>query len=83
MTGAELLLKTLSDLGIDTIFGFPGGSALPIYDALYNNKKIRHIRTAVSYTHLDVYKRQPQILSGDIYLIGQINHMPGHTCQIS
>ncbi|MGI5857717.1 MAG: biosynthetic-type acetolactate synthase large subunit [Tepidanaerobacteraceae bacterium] len=45
MTGAELLLKTLSDLGIDTIFGFPGGSALPIYDALYNNKKIRHIRT--------------------------------------
>jgi acetolactate synthase-1/2/3 large subunit len=45
MTGAELLLKTLSDLGVDTIFGFPGGSALPIYDALYNNKKIRHIRT--------------------------------------
>lgn len=45
MTGAELLLKTLEELGIDTIFGFPGGSALPIYDALYGNKKIRHIRT--------------------------------------
>lgn len=45
MTGAELLLKTLDELGIDTIFGFPGGSALPIYDALYNYKRIRHIRT--------------------------------------
>ncbi|AEE92064.1 acetolactate synthase (acetohydroxy-acid synthase) (large subunit) [Tepidanaerobacter acetatoxydans Re1] len=45
MTGAELLLKTLDELGVDTIFGFPGGSALPIYDALYNYKRIRHIRT--------------------------------------
>ncbi|MDD4568735.1 MAG: biosynthetic-type acetolactate synthase large subunit [Tepidanaerobacteraceae bacterium] len=45
MTGAELLLKTLEEIGVDTIFGFPGGSALPIYDALYGNKKIRHIRT--------------------------------------
>jgi len=45
MTGAELLLKTLVELGVDTIFGYPGGSALPIYDALYSNKKIRHIRT--------------------------------------
>ncbi len=45
MTGAQLLLKTLTELGVDTIFGFPGGSALPIYDALYGNKKIRHIRT--------------------------------------
>ncbi|NLZ54727.1 MAG: biosynthetic-type acetolactate synthase large subunit [Thermoanaerobacteraceae bacterium] len=45
MTGADLLLKTLTNLGVDTIFGFPGGSALPIYDALYSYKKIRHIRT--------------------------------------
>jgi len=45
MTGAELLLKTLVELGVDTIFGYPGGSALPIYDALYSNRQIRHIRT--------------------------------------
>ncbi|MDI3482033.1 MAG: acetolactate synthase large subunit [Tepidanaerobacteraceae bacterium] len=45
MTGAELLLRTLEEIGVDTIFGFPGGSALPIYDALYCNKKIRHIKT--------------------------------------
>lgn len=45
MTGAELLIRTLEELGVDTIFGFPGGSALPIYDALYGYRKIRHIRT--------------------------------------
>jgi acetolactate synthase-1/2/3 large subunit len=45
MTGAELLLKTLEEIGVDTIFGFPGGSSLPIYDALYKRKKIKHIRT--------------------------------------
>nr|WP_245984918.1 biosynthetic-type acetolactate synthase large subunit [Biomaibacter acetigenes] len=45
LTGAELLIKTLEEIGVDTIFGFPGGSALPIYDALYGNKKIRHIKT--------------------------------------
>jgi acetolactate synthase-1/2/3 large subunit len=45
LTGAELLLKTIEKLGVDTIFGFPGGSALPIYDALYKNPKIRHIKT--------------------------------------
>ncbi|NLC63527.1 MAG: hypothetical protein GX759_05615, partial [Thermoanaerobacterales bacterium] len=45
MTGAELLLETCERMGVDTIFGFPGGSALPIYDAIYKNTKIRHIRT--------------------------------------
>jgi acetolactate synthase-1/2/3 large subunit len=45
MTGAELFIKTLEEIGVDTIFGFPGGSALPIYDALFGNKKITHIRT--------------------------------------
>lgn len=45
MTGADLLLSTLEELGVEVIFGFPGGSALPIYDALYKNKKIKHIRT--------------------------------------
>jgi len=45
MTGAELLLRTLEEIGVDTIFGFPGGQALPIYDAIYGNRKIRHIKT--------------------------------------
>lgn len=41
--GAELLLDTLIDCGIDTIFGYPGGAALPLYDALYGRPALRHV----------------------------------------
>ena len=41
-TGSDLVLETLRDLGIDTIFGYPGGAVLPLYDAIYNFKGIRH-----------------------------------------
>lgn len=42
-TGSELVLETLRDLGIDTIFGYPGGAVLPLYDAIYSFKGIQHI----------------------------------------
>ena len=42
-TGSDLVLETLHDLEIDTIFGYPGGAVLPLYDAIYNFKGIRHI----------------------------------------
>lgn len=42
-TGSDLVLETLRDLGIDNIFGYPGGAVLPLYDAIYNFKGIRHI----------------------------------------
>ena len=41
-TGSDLVLETLRDLGVDTIFGYPGGAVLPFYDAIYNFKGIRH-----------------------------------------
>ncbi|MBF0635552.1 MAG: hypothetical protein HQK85_12950, partial [Nitrospinae bacterium] len=34
ITGAEILVKSLQKLGVDTIFGYPGGVVLPIYDEL-------------------------------------------------
>ena len=43
MSGAEIILKALEDQGVDVIFGYPGGAVLPIYDALYSQKKLRHI----------------------------------------
>ncbi len=43
LVGAEVLLKTLEDEGVEVIFGYPGGAVLPIYDALFKNNKIRHI----------------------------------------
>lgn len=42
-TGSQLVLETLRDLGIDTIFGYPGGAVLPLYDAIYSFKDIQHI----------------------------------------
>ena len=43
LTGAQILLQTLIEVGVDTIFGYPGGAALPLYDALYNEPRLRHI----------------------------------------
>ena len=43
MTGADILVRCLQDEGIEFIFGYPGGAALHIYDALYRQDKIKHI----------------------------------------
>lgn len=42
-SGSELLLDTLLDLDIDTIFGYPGGAILPLYDTIYQYEGINHI----------------------------------------
>lgn len=42
-SGADILVETLLDLGVDTVFGYPGGAVLPIYDALYQHSKINHV----------------------------------------
>ena len=42
-SGAEILIDTLIEQGVDTVFGYPGGAVLPIYDALFQQTKIRHI----------------------------------------
>ena len=43
VTGAQSLLDTLVALGVDTIFGYPGGAVLPVYDALHAERRIRHV----------------------------------------
>ena len=43
LTGAQAIIRSLEMLGIDTIFGLPGGAILPTYDPLMDSKKIRHI----------------------------------------
>ena len=35
LSGAQVLLRTLIEAGVDTVFGYPGGAVLPLYDALY------------------------------------------------
>ena len=43
MTGAEIVIECLIDLGVEVVFGYPGGAVLPIYDALYNHPTIKHV----------------------------------------
>jgi acetolactate synthase-1/2/3 large subunit len=43
LTGAQILVRTLIDLGVDIVFGYPGGSIMPIYDVLFDEAGIRHI----------------------------------------
>ncbi len=43
LTGAEIVIQALVDNGVDTIFGYPGGAVLPIYDAIFQQKKIKHV----------------------------------------
>nr|WP_228124656.1 biosynthetic-type acetolactate synthase large subunit [Glaciimonas soli] len=43
LTGAQVLLHNLIACGVDTIFGYPGGAALPLYDALHSEPRLRHI----------------------------------------
>ena len=60
MTGAQAIIASLEAEGVETIFGYPGGQAIKIYDALYDSKKIRHVlaRHEQGATHMaDGYAR--------------------------
>ena len=67
MTGAEALVRSLEDLGVQDVFGIPGGAILPVYHAIKDDTKFRFVlmrheqaaghaaegyAVAVSYTHL-------------------------------
>ena len=43
LSGGDMLLRALADEGVECIFGYPGGAALHIYDALFRQKKIKHV----------------------------------------
>jgi acetolactate synthase-1/2/3 large subunit len=43
MTGAKMVIQALKEQGVDTVFGYPGGAVLPIYDAIFEQNEIQHI----------------------------------------
>ncbi|OBF17881.1 acetolactate synthase large subunit [Mycobacterium sp. ACS4331] len=43
MTGAQAVVRALEEIGVDTIFGIPGGAVLPVYDPLFDSKRLRHV----------------------------------------
>ncbi len=53
MTGAEIVIRALQDQGVEHIFGYPGGAVLPIYDALFQQDKVKHtlVRHEQGATH--------------------------------
>lgn len=60
MTGAQAIIASLEAEGVDTMFGYPGGQAIKIYDALYDSKKLHHVlaRHEQGATHMaDGYAR--------------------------
>ncbi len=47
LRGADIIVECMLEQGVDTVFGYPGGSILNVYDSLYKySDKIRHILTA-------------------------------------
>lgn len=60
ITGAQAIIASLEAEGVDTVFGYPGGQAIKIYDALYDSKKLHHVlaRHEQGATHMaDGYAR--------------------------
>jgi acetolactate synthase-1/2/3 large subunit len=43
MTGAQMVVEALKDQGVDTVFGYPGGAVLPIYDAIFQQDSVKHV----------------------------------------
>ena len=43
MTGAEMVVQALKDNGVETIFGYPGGAVLPIYDEIFQQEEVQHV----------------------------------------
>ncbi len=43
LSGSDIVIQSLIDAGVDTIFGYPGGAVLPIYDALFKQNRLKHV----------------------------------------
>ncbi|OMC03163.1 acetolactate synthase large subunit [Mycobacterium sp. NS-7484] len=43
LTGAQAVVRSLEELGVDVVFGIPGGAVLPVYDPLFDSQKLRHV----------------------------------------
>ncbi|MFZ5722056.1 MAG: acetolactate synthase 3 large subunit [Pseudomonadota bacterium] len=60
LSGAEMIIRSLQDEGVEYVFGYPGGAVLHIYDALFRQKKVKHVlvRHEQAATHMaDGYAR--------------------------
>ena len=45
LTGSQVIIECLKEQGVDTVFGYPGGAILNVYDELYKHPEIKHVLT--------------------------------------
>ena len=53
LSGAEIVVQSLKDEGVEYVFGYPGGSVLHIYDAFFKQQDVKHILVTFSLITLD------------------------------
>ena len=72
ITGAEAVIEALVENGVEVIFGYPGGAVPPLYDAIFDNKNIKHVlvRHEQAAVHAAKY-RPPTRYSTTAYVLCQ------------
>lgn len=77
ITGAEIFVRCLLEEGVDTLFGYPGGAVLHLYDALYRQDKIAHI--LVRHEQAAVHAAEGYAKSSDKCGVALVTSGPGAT----
>ena len=78
LSGSELIIKTLADLNVEVIFGYPGGAVLPIYDAIFKQNRIRHV--LVRHEQAAVHMAEGYARSTGKVGVILVTSGPGATC---
>ena len=55
LTGSQVIIECLKEQGVDTVFGYPGGAILNVYDELYKHPEIRHVLTWIRFLWLQLH----------------------------
>ena len=77
MTGAEITIRCLQEEGVEYLFGYPGGAVLHIYDALFQQDKVKHI--LVRHEQAAVHAADGYARSSDKVGVALVTSGPGLT----
>ena len=80
LTGAEITIRCLQEEGVEYIFGYPGGAVLHIYDALFNQDKVKHI--LVRHEQAALHAADGYARSSDKVGVALVTSGPGLTNEI-
>lgn len=70
LTGAQIVIECLKEQGVDTVFGYPGGAILNVYDELYKHQgEIRHVLTHMSREHPMQRTDMREVLEKSVYVL--------------